>query len=108
LAIADPAIDGIGHAGPFLNLYGVSADSGTTTFPGSITGAPFVYARHFVVSRRSGPPTRKTRFRYDYDSQGNRVSKTTEGRSGAGDEFTLSAIERRAITYFVQQHAERR
>lgn len=42
----------------------------------------------------------EARFRYDYDSQGNWVSKTVEGRPGTEVEFSLSAVERRIITYF--------
>ncbi len=42
----------------------------------------------------------EARFRYDYDSQGNWVSKTVEGRPGSEDEFSLSAVEGRIITYF--------
>jgi hypothetical protein len=43
----------------------------------------------------------ETRFRYEYDSQGNWVSKTVEGCAGTEGEFALSAVERRTITYFV-------
>jgi hypothetical protein len=43
----------------------------------------------------------EARFRYEYDSQGNWVSKAVEGRPGSVDEFSLSAVERRIITYFV-------
>ena len=43
----------------------------------------------------------ETRFRYDYDAQGNWLSKTVESRSGSEEEFSLSAVERRTITYFV-------
>jgi YD repeat-containing protein len=42
----------------------------------------------------------EARFRYDYDAQGNWVSKTVEGRPGSEDQFSLSAVERRIITYF--------
>jgi YD repeat-containing protein len=42
----------------------------------------------------------ETRFRYEYDSHGNWVSKTVEGRPGGEDEFSLSAVEHRSITYF--------
>ena len=42
----------------------------------------------------------EARFRYDYDPQGNWVSKTVEGRPGSQDEFSLSAVERRIIAYF--------
>ena len=42
----------------------------------------------------------EARFRYDYDSQGNWVSKAVEGRPGSEHEFSLSAVERRIITYF--------
>jgi YD repeat-containing protein len=43
----------------------------------------------------------EARFRYEYDSQGNWLSKTVESRSGSEDELSLSAVERRTITYFV-------
>jgi hypothetical protein len=43
----------------------------------------------------------EARFWYEYDSQGNWVSKTVESRSRSEDELSLSAVERRTITYFV-------
>ena len=49
---------------------------------------------------RANPRRSEARFRYDYDSQGNWVSKTVEGRPGSQDEFSLSAVERRIIAYF--------
>jgi YD repeat-containing protein len=42
----------------------------------------------------------EARFRYEYDSEGNWLSKTVESRSGSADRFSLSAVERRSITYF--------
>lgn len=42
----------------------------------------------------------EARFRYEYDPQGNWVSKTVEGRAGSEGEFSVSAVERRIITYF--------
>jgi YD repeat-containing protein len=42
----------------------------------------------------------ETRFHYEYDSQGNWVSKTVEGRAGTEGDFAISAVERRTITYF--------
>jgi len=42
----------------------------------------------------------QARFRYEYDAQGNWLSKTVESRAGSEDEFSLSAVERRTITYF--------
>ncbi|HYZ87105.1 MAG TPA: hypothetical protein VE621_22000 [Bryobacteraceae bacterium] len=56
--------------------------------------------------RIADSPTRQdvsrseARFRYDYDSQGNWVSKTVEGRPTREGEFSLSSVERRTITYF--------
>jgi hypothetical protein len=56
--------------------------------------------------RIADSPTREnlsrseTRFRYNYDSQRNWVSKTVETRPDSEDEFSLSAVERRTITYF--------
>src|SRR5579871_263802 len=42
----------------------------------------------------------EVRLQYDYDSRGNWLSKTVEGRHGSDDEFALSTVERRTITYF--------
>lgn len=43
----------------------------------------------------------EARFRYEYDSQGNWLSKTVESRYGSEDQLSLSAVEQRTITYFV-------
>jgi hypothetical protein len=43
----------------------------------------------------------EARFRYEYDSQGNWLSKTVESRSSSEDELSLSAVERRTIAYFL-------
>ena len=42
----------------------------------------------------------EARFRYDYDVRGNWVTKTVESRGAAGQDFTLSSVERRTIEYF--------
>jgi len=57
--------------------------------------------------RFSERPTREhasrteARFQYEYDSHGNWISKKVENRSGSEGEFSISAAERRTITYFV-------
>ncbi|MFY9726977.1 MAG: hypothetical protein WB579_16380 [Bryobacteraceae bacterium] len=56
--------------------------------------------------RLADTPTRESvsrseaRFRYDYDARGNWVLKIVEGRGYADQDFTLSSLERRTITYF--------
>jgi hypothetical protein len=56
--------------------------------------------------RLTDTPTRESvsrseaRFRYDYDARGNWVLKTVESRGHADQDFTLSSVERRTITYF--------
>jgi hypothetical protein len=55
--------------------------------------------------RISDSPTREiatrseARFQYDYDARGNWVMKTVESRSGTGNDFTVSTVERRTIGY---------
>ncbi len=49
---------------------------------------------------RTNASRSEIRFRYDYDSQGNWVAKTVEGRSGSEGEFSVSSVERRILTYF--------
>jgi hypothetical protein len=56
--------------------------------------------------RLSDSPTRESvsrseaRFHYDYDSRGNWVSKRVESRGGTKNDFILSSVERRTVTYF--------
>jgi hypothetical protein len=42
----------------------------------------------------------EARIGYEYDAHGNWVLKTVENRGGAENDFTLSSLERRALTYF--------
>jgi len=106
--------DGQGHrVKTRLNMGPLAVDSKTVTY--NEHGDPILEVddhegREFAIDdegQATDSPTREsvsrseTRFRYDYDSQGNWVSKTIEGRSRTEDEFTLSAVERRTITYFV-------
>jgi YD repeat-containing protein len=42
----------------------------------------------------------EARFRYEYDSHGNWLTKVVEGRSGGDGEFEVSSRERRGLTYF--------
>ena len=42
----------------------------------------------------------ENRFSYEYDPQGNWVSKTSEGRSRPDADFTMYSVERRVILYF--------
>ena len=42
----------------------------------------------------------EARIRYEYDAHGNWVLKTVENRGGTEEEFTLSSVERRTLTYF--------
>jgi YD repeat-containing protein len=55
--------------------------------------------------RLSDTPTREkvsqseARFRYDYDPHGNWVVKIVESRAGTRQDFNLSSVERRTITY---------
>lgn len=57
--------------------------------------------------RLTDGPTRKSvsrseaRFRYDYDSLANWVRKTVESRGRTEDEFALSSVDMRTISYFV-------
>lgn len=56
--------------------------------------------------RLNDTPARETisrseaRFHYDYDARGNWVLKTIESRGQADQDFTVSSVERRTITYF--------
>jgi hypothetical protein len=42
----------------------------------------------------------EARFRYEYDSHGNWLSKVVEGRSGGDGDFEVSSRERRSLAYF--------
>jgi hypothetical protein len=42
----------------------------------------------------------EARFCYDYDTFGNWVMKTIESRGGTDQDFTVSSVERRTISYF--------
>jgi YD repeat-containing protein len=42
----------------------------------------------------------ESRLYYDYDTHGNWVTKTVESCGGTGQDFTLSSVERRKISYF--------
>lgn len=42
----------------------------------------------------------ETRIRYEYDTHGNWVLKTVESRGGNEQDFTVSSVERRTLTYF--------
>jgi YD repeat-containing protein len=56
--------------------------------------------------RLADSPVRETvsrteaRFRYNYDSHGNWLSKTVESRTTVRGEFSISSVERRTIEYF--------
>jgi hypothetical protein len=53
----------------------------------------------------STSPTRESvsrseaRFQYDYDARGNWILKRVEARSGTGQDFSLSTLEERVLTY---------
>jgi YD repeat-containing protein len=78
------------HGDPIVEVYEHEERDCAIDEEGRITGSP----------TRENVSRSEARFRYDYDSQGNWVSKTVEGRPGSEDEFFLSAVERRTITYF--------
>jgi hypothetical protein len=42
----------------------------------------------------------EARIQYEYDPHGNWVLKTVENRGGTEEEFTLSSVEWRTLTYF--------
>ena len=42
----------------------------------------------------------EARMRYECDADGNWVLKTVENRDGTEEEFRLSGVERRRLTYF--------
>jgi hypothetical protein len=54
----------------------------------------------------SGSPTTQStnrseaRLRYDHDAHGNWLTKTVESRGGTDQDFSLSSVERRTLTYF--------
>jgi hypothetical protein len=52
------------------------------------------------VAGKDGATASEARFLYEYDGRGNWTSKTVEARSRSNQDFSVSSIEKRTITYF--------